>query len=180
MLIPLTKYLSNPNRDIDSEIINLIKCQALNIYSSNDQISDIRAPIDHNHESWFIDMTNGTIYCPAIDKYGSGKIEKHSNSWSKYLASSKLDTVLPEKCPIDSKLQRDIHLEVLDYIFEKIACYIFVKEIYVLGAFARKNLQEYKVPYVNKKWAYLYSPINILLVIDNGYRHIRQHRQVPQ
>ena len=178
----LVTFLGNnkrhKNQEINSNILNHIKCQVLDLFNYVKQCekSSESVNVDLNFLNWNYNSVENKVIFPFkinTENFKPEIIASSYQDWANFLKANDLFFIKPDKIIFDTDRQNQTRHKIYTELIENLASVKEVAKIYLMGSLMREDMGLYSCPFVYAQWAKLGSDVDILIEMSN------QHSIVP-
>jgi Ser/Thr protein kinase RdoA (MazF antagonist) len=162
----LAEYLAKNAVNIDSGLLNEIKCQVLDLYYALKSGQSLAVETDP--QTWLYAPTDNRVIFPykGNGTTGNDAAEQLYRAWSTLLNSFQLGFVKPHKNLFSSGAQALLKEQISETLRKEVAAFIAVDKVYLMGSAMRGDMGRYQTPFVHGKSAKLGSDVDILIEIN--------------
>lgn len=162
----LVDFLSRNAGSIDSNVLNKIKCQVLDLYFSLSGGQKLNVEI--NQQLWLYSPSSQQVIFPYSVSAQGGRNEAKTlyEVWANFLVDLKLWFVKPTKVKFAAPEQAALQKQIADTLRNEVASSGAVRKIYLMGSTLRGELGKYLAPFVNGPQVKIGSDVDILIEID--------------
>ena len=162
----LVDYLARRQGRVDSNEINEIKTQVLELYFTLD--GGQRLNVEGDPRLWLYSPGNKQVIFPFNPNAFGGRKEAEQlyRSWSTLLKGFDMGFIKPEKELFPEAVQVSLMRQVEEALMREVAAFVAVEKLYIMGSGVRANMGLYQAPFIHGKLAKLGSDVDILVEID--------------
>lgn len=162
----LADYLGDTTDRISADEINLIKCQVLNLYHQL-LAGEIR-DVELDPGTWLYSSRIRRVIFPHAKRGECTKqdAERMYRAWADMLRDLDLAFIKPAKDIFTKEVQDGLWELVSKALRRDVAAYALTHRAYVMGSALRKEMGQYRVPFVHGKLAKLGSDVDVLIVLE--------------
>ena len=167
-VLRLVDYLAMQGAGINSDELNQLKCQVLDLYFALDAGEVCHVDIDP--QAWLYAPDNAQVIFPykSLQQSGKASADQLYRVWSSMLKELNLSFIKPAKRLFTAEAQAILTEQIKQVLRKDIAAYAAVSKIYLMGSALREDMGCYSTPFVLGKLAKLGSDIDILVEIDSA------------